>query len=118
MRKFATYLLCFWLIVLPGCAAFTPEQRSQAEQRIEDALTQHQITQAQHDAAIEALNTAPGGVNWAGLGTTGLNVLLALLGVPGGVFLTATAVHSASARAAAARLANAPTPDVAATKVS
>jgi hypothetical protein len=103
MRKFATYLLCVWLIVLPGCAAFTPEQRNQAEQQVENAYALHQITKAQHDAAIEALNTAPEGFNWAGLASTGLNVLLAALGIPGGVFLTATAVHTASARAAKAK---------------
>ena len=99
MRNIATYLLCLLILVLPGCQVFTPQQRDDTEQKIEDAYRNKAITKAQRDAALEALNTAPDSFNWAGLANTGINVLLAALGVPVTVGMAATAVHRANAKA-------------------
>lgn len=75
-------LLCsLFLLCLPACGVLTPQQRSDAQVVLDDALSNGEITQAQHAAASEALaKDEP--YDWESLGFVGLNLLLALIGGP------------------------------------
>lgn len=84
MRNLLTYLLCLSLVFLPGCQALgmTPEQIESARTSLTQQRDVGNITQAQYDAAVEALDN-PAGVNWEALLLTGGSVLTSvLLGVP------------------------------------
>jgi hypothetical protein len=104
MRKLTIYLLCFLIAFCPACQSFwTPERKSLAQSQLDSALASGQITQAQHDAATEALTAQPNTFNWAGLGSTAENILLGVLGVPITVGLAANQLHSAKTKALVAQ---------------
>lgn len=104
MKRALAFALCGLLVLAPACGVFSPQQRQQAHSVLDGALARGEITQAQHDAASEALDAQPGGINWAGLGTTALSVLLAVLGIPVTVGGSVMATHAVQARTAAKRL--------------
>lgn len=82
LRTVATIWMCAIVLCLPACSLLNPQQKSAAIVQLDQALSQGQITQAQHDAAVEAIRTDPKSVDWIALGSVGLNVLLGILGVP------------------------------------
>lgn len=82
MKRLATYLLCLCIVLLPGCALMTPQQRSAARESIEAEYRAGNITRTQADAAIEAVDN-PEGIDWEGVLKAGGSVLVSLLlGVP------------------------------------
>lgn len=85
MRNILSRLSCVALAaciaVLPGCALLTPQQKSGVRQTVESEYAAGNISKAQRDAAIEALdNDKP--FDWATLGVVGMNLALSLLGAP------------------------------------
>lgn len=75
----ATALLA--ALILPSCGVLTPQQRSNVRTTVEQEYIAGNITQAQRDAAIEALdNDKP--FDWTTLGVIGTNILLSLVGAP------------------------------------
>lgn len=81
MKHFLVYVLACLLAVAPACSVLTPQQRAAAKEQIESEYLSGNITQAQRDAAIEALdNDAP--VDWETLGIVGVNLIMALVGGP------------------------------------
>lgn len=78
MRKI---LLAAGLAICAGCSLFTPEQRSQMRTVIEQEYEAGHITEAQRDAAVEAIDRDEP-FDWEGLGFAALNAAFAaLLGV-------------------------------------
>ena len=79
-----TAALCALALLCAGCASlFTPEQRENLRAVVQDQYATGQITEAQRDAAIEALDTDAAGTDWmANLGFLGASLLGALLGIP------------------------------------
>ena len=76
-----TPICILFCLLLAACQALSPDQKSRMHMMLDDSLRYGEITQAQHDAAIEAIdNDKP--FDWEGLGFVGLNMLLALLGGP------------------------------------
>lgn len=82
MRQLATYLLCLLIVFLPGCQAFSQQQRDSGVVALQDAYERGEITAAQRDKAIEALDSgsASGLSEWLYLG--GSVLASVLLGVP------------------------------------
>lgn len=82
MRQLATYVLCLLIVVLPGCQAFSQQQRESGAASLQDAYERGEITAAQRDKAIEALNKgdASGLTEFLYLG--GSVLASVLLGVP------------------------------------
>lgn len=81
MRNLGTHLLCVLLVILPGCSVLTPQQKSNVRQTVEQEYHAGNLTRAQYEAAIEALdNDKP--FDWESLGFVGMNILLALVGGP------------------------------------
>lgn len=81
MRLLTNLILCVLVVLLPGCSMLTPQQRDQARLTVEDEYQAGNITRAQRDAAIEALDKDEP-VDWEGLGFAGLNLVMALVGAP------------------------------------
>lgn len=80
--RIATYLLCVLIAVLPGCHMLTPEQKESARISLTQQRDVGNITQAQYDAAIEALDN-PNGVDWTVLlASVGSIATSILFGVP------------------------------------
>jgi hypothetical protein len=82
LRILTTVWMCCIVLCLPACSLFTPQQRSAAITELDAARSRGDITQAQHDAAVEAIRTDPKSVDWVALGSVGLNIMLGILGVP------------------------------------
>lgn len=81
MKTTCALLLSFFLLAMPSCGVLTPQQRSGAQVVLDDALSNGEITPAQHAAASEALaKDEP--YDWEALGFVGINLLLALVGGP------------------------------------
>lgn len=81
MRKAAIYLYCLLLAFLPACSVLSPQQRDNVRWTIEEEYAAGNITQAQRDAAIEALDKDEP-FDWSVLGLVGANLALALIGAP------------------------------------
>lgn len=82
MRLILTCVLCFLIAVLPGCQMMTPEQKESARISLDQARAVGNITEAQYDAAIEALDN-PQGTDWSTLLAAGGSIVASiLLGVP------------------------------------
>lgn len=81
MRTLLTYVLCALIAVLPGCSVLTPKQQSAVRQTIEEEYRNGNITKAQYDAAIEALDSDQP-FDWTTLGIVGANIAMALVGGP------------------------------------
>jgi hypothetical protein len=86
LRTVTAVWACLIVLCLPSCAMFqaktTPEQRTQMIAELDAARDRGQITPAQHDIAVEAITKDAKSIDWVGLGTVGLNLLLIVLGVP------------------------------------
>jgi len=86
MKKLTTYAACLLIAVLPGCQllGMTPEQETAARQSLQNSYEAGQITAAQRDAALEAIDRGQAGTtDWQGLLIGGGSVLASiLLGVP------------------------------------
>lgn len=69
------------LLLLTACGVFTPEQAAGIEATLRQAATDGAITQAQLEAALEALHsqTSP---DWTTLSAIAANIGLTLAGVP------------------------------------
>ena len=81
MNRLLACILCLAIAALPGCGILNPQQRESTRAVLDDAYATGQITQAQYDAATEALaKDEP--FDWASLGLIGANIALALLGAP------------------------------------
>lgn len=83
MKKLLTYVLCLSIVFLPACdmMRLTPEQTIAAKEDLHRQRAAGTITQAQHDAAIEALDNPKSSL--AGWVDMALNAALyVLLGVP------------------------------------
>lgn len=81
MRNILTILLCCLIVVTPGCGILTPQQKSNLRVTLDQELAAGDITKAQHDAAVEALDKDKP-FDWATLGVVGLNIAMALIGAP------------------------------------
>lgn len=83
MHKLAGLVMMLLALVMPcgSCAQLTPQQKSQAQAILDNALRDGEITQAQHAAATEALERDEP-FDWETLGLVGLNLLLAFVGGP------------------------------------
>lgn len=84
MRNLLIYALCLCVVLLPGCASLgmTPEQRETARTSLTQQRDVGNITEAQYEAAIEALDQ-PEGTDWTALLTAGGSIIASiLLGVP------------------------------------
>jgi len=79
--RLPTYLLCGLVAVLPGCSVFSPEQKASLRQTIQSEYDAGNMTAAQRDAALEALEQDQP-IDWETLGIVGLNAALALIGGP------------------------------------
>lgn len=74
-------VLCILVVLLPGCRAFTAEQRIAGAEAVQAAYDRGELTISQRDAALKALEGAT--IDWDALLQTGGSVLLSLLlGVP------------------------------------
>lgn len=82
MRNLATYLLCLLIVVLPGCSAFSQQQRESGRIALQDAYDRGEITAQQRDDAIEALESGSGSglEKWLFLG--GSVIASIILGTP------------------------------------
>ena len=81
MRRFAIYVLCALIAVLPGCGILTPEQKASVRQTVQSEYEAGNMTAAQRDAALEALESDQA-FDWTTLGVIGANIALALIGGP------------------------------------
>lgn len=81
MTRFLLFAALCALLLLTACGVFTPEQVASAEVVLRRSLDAGEITQAQFNAALEALHAA-GGPDWATMSAIGVNLALNLLGVP------------------------------------
>lgn len=81
VARVVTILYIAFLTILPACSLLTPQQRASMRQTIQQEYEAGNITGAQRDAAVEALdNDEP--FDWATLGVVGANILLGLVGGP------------------------------------
>lgn len=81
MKLIPTLFLSALIVLLPGCSMLSPQQRDAARQTVEDEYQAGNLTRAQRDAAVEALdNDEP--FDWETLGIVGLNLVLGLVGGP------------------------------------
>jgi hypothetical protein len=81
MRPFLTLWLCLVLLFSAACSMLTPQQRDNARGTVEQEYLAGNLTRAQRDAAIEALdNDEP--FDWTTLGVVGINLAMALVGGP------------------------------------
>ena len=71
-------LLCLLFV---SCQMFTAQERGALRESVVEAYEDGNITLAQRDAALEAIDRDEP-VDWEGLGMFGLNAALALLGAP------------------------------------
>lgn len=78
MKTILTLLCC---LLFTACSILTPEQKASVRTSLGDEYTAGNITRAQYDAAIEALDKDEP-YDWSALGIVGANVLLTLLGAP------------------------------------
>lgn len=79
--KFLCCLLCLLVLFVPACSLLSAQQRDNIRDMIGIEYREGNITRAQRDAAIEALeNDQP--FNWSALGIAGINAALALIGGP------------------------------------
>lgn len=76
-----TIVLLFACLVLVACGVLSPQQKAGIRATLNNELVSGNITNAQYDAAIEAMdNDKP--IDWETLGFVGANILLALIGGP------------------------------------
>lgn len=81
MRRVAVWLLVPMMLLLGSCSILTPQQRDTARLTVEEEYAAGNITLAQRDAIIEALdNDEP--VDWGTLGIVGLSIISGLVGGP------------------------------------
>lgn len=82
MGKIIKGALCALLcLAFTACAMLTPEQKASIRTTVQSEYELGNITQAQRDATIEALdNDKP--IDWTTLGLVGMNILLGLVGGP------------------------------------
>ena len=80
-RPIKNLLLAAGLAMCAGCTMFTAQERSALRDSVVEAYEQGNITLAQRDAALEAIDRDEP-VDWEGLGMFGLYAALALLGAP------------------------------------
>jgi len=81
MKTFLLFLATCLMCLMVACSMLQPQQRDRVRETI---LTEHaagNITTAQRDAAIEALDSDEP-FDWASLGLVGANIALALIGGP------------------------------------
>lgn len=74
-------MVCLCLALMASCSLLAPQERSALRNSVVDAYEHGNITPAQSDAALEAIDRDEP-VDWEGLGMFGLNAALALLGAP------------------------------------
>ncbi len=106
MRNLYLAFLCCLIVVLPGCGMLTPVQRDQGVASLDQALSNGQITQAQHDAAVEALSAKT--FDWNPLIALGGTALSIALGVPISVGVIQAKRGPTEAQRQAAKNANKP----------
>lgn len=85
LKKLTAFALCAVVALTPGCAALgmTPEQRESARASLTQQRDVGNISEAQYDAAIEALDSPDGWLDWESLGYAGAAILLSVFtGVP------------------------------------
>ena len=82
MRKALSALLCCLIVFLPSCDMLTQHQRQSGSTAIEDAYDRGELTSAQRDAALDALNKGDTGALTEILMTAGSELASVLLGVP------------------------------------
>lgn len=78
MRSVLVAILCFLFV---GCSMLTPTQRDRLREAVQQEYAEGNITAAQRDAAIEAIEKDEP-VDWEALGIVGINMLMALVGGP------------------------------------
>lgn len=76
-----TLLLTAVLALCASCSMLTAPERNALRNAVVEAYEQGDISLAQRDAALEAIDRDEP-VDWEGLGMFGLNAALALLGAP------------------------------------
>lgn len=81
IKNAAILLLCLCVAALPGCQALTGQQRDSVRSYIQFEYENGNLTAAQRDAAIEAIDSDEP-IDWASLGLIGANIALALVGGP------------------------------------
>lgn len=81
LKRLAVYWLCLCIVFLPGCQALTGQQRDSVRAYVQYEYEAGNLTAAQRDAAIEALDSDEP-IDWANLGLIGANIALALVGGP------------------------------------
>lgn len=82
MGKIIKGALCALLCLFAcACSVLTPEQKANVRTTVQSEYEAGNITQAQRDAAIEALDSDEP-FDWSILGLVGANLALALLGAP------------------------------------
>ena len=74
-------LLCALVFLCASCSMLTQQERGALRGSVVEAYEDGNITLAQRDAALEAIDRDEP-VDWEGLGMFGLNAALALLGAP------------------------------------
>ena len=81
MRIVPVVLLSALLVVAPGCHAISEANRAHAIEYLTDARQRGEITEAQYNAGVEAIDWG-GSFDWDVLGMVAANALLALVGGP------------------------------------
>lgn len=69
------------ILLLPSCALLSEHDRMAARALLQREYEAGNLTAAQRDAGIEAIESGSG-FDWEGLGFFGINALLALVGGP------------------------------------
>lgn len=89
-------LLLILLLFLPtaACMALTPEQKSAAVAEADGLLDRGEITEAQHEAILEAIESGGASIDWEALGYWGITIVFGLLGIPVAVRRTRNFVAS------------------------
>ena len=75
-------ILCAMLALCASCSMFSPQERNAIRATIQQEYEAGNITAAQRDVAIEAIDRDEP-VDWEGLGIGAINIALAALGAAG-----------------------------------
>jgi len=82
MKNHLSLLLCLPVLAAPACHTLTTEQKSAAIEELDNMLERGEITESQHEAAVEAVESDGASIDWEAIGYAGLSFVLMWLGIP------------------------------------